>query len=164
MQGTESSLSASLGGGEEGIRNATDRHRQVFDSKLFDDNVLSLDEVEADADTHDEEAAHEEEGHGDHGHEHNLWEIPKTTRARVFWGLSLPLMVAFTYTWRRKDKYKSQCIGTFLSIVWMALLVDHMVEAAVEGFHNVYIDMGPLGLTFVAAGTSFPDFWRHACR
>ena len=34
-----------------------------------------------------------------------------------------------------------------------------MVEHAIEGFHEaLHVPMGPLGLTFVAAGTSFPDF------
>jgi sodium/potassium/calcium exchanger 4 len=34
-----------------------------------------------------------------------------------------------------------------------------MIEHAIKGFHeNLNISNGPLGLTFVAAGTSFPDF------
>merc|ERR1712188_121863 len=41
----------------------------------------------------------------------------------------------------------------------MGLLVELMVEHAIEGFHEaLHFPMGPLGLTFVAAGTSFPDF------
>ena len=46
-----------------------------------------------------------------------------------------------------------------MSIVWMGILVDIMIEHAIEGFHEaLHIPNGPLGLTFVAAGTSFPDF------
>ena len=38
-------------------------------------------------------------------------------------------------------------------------LVELMVEHSIEAFHEALgIDMGPLGLTFVAGGTSFPDF------
>jgi sodium/potassium/calcium exchanger 4 len=79
------------------------------------------------------------------------------------------LMVAFTYTVPDPNrgypcaqgiKFKHWYIITFcMAIAWMGLLVEVMVEHAIEAFHEALgVDMGPLGLTFVAAGTSFPDF------
>ena len=51
-------------------------------------------------------------------------------------------------------------IGTFIiAIAWLGILVDFMVEHANEAFCEALgFPKGPLGLTFVAAGTSFPDF------
>ena len=71
-------------------------------------------------------------------------------------------MLVFTYTIPdcRRAKLKGWYIATFfVAIAWMGLLVELMVEHSIEAFHEALgIDMGPLGLTFVAGGTSFPDF------
>lgn len=151
----DSSLSESLG--PSGPKSDVSDHQQeLFDSKLFEADVTSLDEVEA-AEAHSaEEHSFEHEG------THSIWTIPAQPRAQVFWALSFPLMLCFTYTIPdcRKSSMKKWYLATFLcSIVWMGALVEVMVEQAVDGFHEcLHVEMGPLGLTFVAAGTSFPDF------
>jgi Ca2+/Na+ antiporter len=158
---TDASLSESLGaGGLPGLTpelSPEDKHQELFDSKLFEAGVTSLDEVEA-ADAQSGEEHHASE----HEHVHNIWSVPQQRRAQVFWVLSLPLMLMFTYTIPdcRKSSVKKWYLATFMcSIMWMGLLVEVMVEHAVEGFHEcLHVPMGPLGLTFVAAGTSFPDF------
>ena len=144
-----------------------------MDSSLFDVGVTNIDDVLGEArgsakrislDMENggspEEHAEEEE-HVHEEHVHNIWEIPKG-KAKVFWAVSFPLMVVFTYTIPdcRRAKFKTWYIGTFcMSIAWMGALVEVMVEHAIEGFHEaLHVPMGPLGLTFVAAGTSFPDF------
>jgi len=135
-----------------------------MDSSLFDAAVTNIDDVQGEAPTEDHGDA--ENGHGDgHGeeeqHVHNIWEVP-SGKAKVFWAVSFPLMVAFTYTIPdcRRPRFKTWYVGTFcMSIAWMGALVEVMVEHAIEAFHEALgVDMGPLGLTFVAAGTSFPDF------
>jgi uncharacterized BrkB/YihY/UPF0761 family membrane protein len=60
--------------------------------------------------------------------------------------ISFPLLFFFTYTIPdcRKPSMKKWYLGTFFAaIMWMGLLVDIMVEHAVEGFHeNLHIPMG----------------------
>eukprot|EP01045_Picozoa_sp_COSAG04_P006671 COSAG04_NODE_332_length_16554_cov_392.698590_14_plen_800_part_00 len=137
--------------------------QQLMDSKLFDASIQSVDEVKEEGDS---ESGGEHSPHEEH-HVHNIWEIPSSGKAKVFWAISFPLMVLFTYTipdCRRPSMNINAkfpwYIGTFtMSICWMGLLVELMVEHAIEGFHEaLHVPMGPLGLTFVAAGTSFPDF------
>jgi Ca2+/Na+ antiporter len=142
----------------------------MMDSNLFDASVANIDDVTADARGSTSGEAQEDgdaengegDGHAEHEeHVHNIWDIPKG-KAKVFWALSFPLMVAFTYTIPdcRRNRFKTWYIATFcMSIAWMGALVELMVEHAIEAFHEALgVDMGPLGLTFVAAGTSFPDF------
>lgn len=152
--------------------------KDLMDSSLFDVAVTNIDDVHgeargsvsgANAEADAENGHGDESGHGD-GHEphvHNIWAMP-TGNAKIFWALSFPLMVAFTYTVPdpvrgfpcAACKFKHWYIVTFaMAIVWMGILVEVMVEHAIEAFHEALgVEMGPLGLTFVAAGTSFPDF------
>jgi Ca2+/Na+ antiporter len=151
----------------EGLANGTpggNKAKDMMDSSLFDAAVTNIDDVQGEAPTTEDGDA--ENGHGDgHGeeehHVHNIWEVP-SGKAKVFWAVSFPLMVAFTYTIPdcRRPRFKTWYVGTFcMSIAWMGALVEVMVEHAIEAFHEALgVDMGPLGLTFVAAGTSFPDF------
>eukprot|EP01051_Picozoa_sp_SAG22_P023387 SAG22_NODE_6012_length_916_cov_1.022032_1_plen_305_part_11 len=144
----------------------------TFNSKLFDQNLTSLEDVEAaeavDAANADPEApggmvvegAHDDHGHGEH-EAHNIWKVPAGGK-RIFWAISFPLMLMFTYTVPdcKREKFKKYYLVTFLvAIMWLGILVDFMVEHANEAFCEALgFEKGPLGLTFVAAGTSFPDF------
>ncbi len=159
---------------------AGNKAKNLMDSSLFDATVTNIDDVQGDArsSVSDAETGAAESGHGDgdgdgHGegheeHAHNIWEVPQG-KAKIFWAVSFPLMVAFTYTiphpfrgfpCAKGVKFNHWYIITFcMAIVWMGLLVEVMVDHAIEAFHEALgVDMGPLGLTFVAAGTSFPDF------
>lgn len=153
--------------------------KDLMDSSLFDAAVTNIDDVQGDArgsvSSDPEAAAENGHGHGDgDGHEgsheehvHNIWAVP-SGKAKIFWAVSFPLMVAFTYTIPDPkrgypcvpSKFKHWYLVTFcMAIAWMGALVEVMVEHAIEAFHEALgVDMGPLGLTFVAAGTSFPDF------
>ena len=147
--------------------------KDLMDSSLFDAAVTNIDDVQGEArgSVSGADSAGDAE-HGTHAdsheeHVHNIWAVP-TGKAKVFWAVSFPLMVAFTYTIPDPTrgfpcvgiKFKHWYIITFcMAIAWMGLLVEVMVEHAIEAFHEALgVDMGPLGLTFVAAGTSFPDF------
>jgi Ca2+/Na+ antiporter len=147
--------------------------KDLMDSSLFDAAVTNIDDVQGEArgSVSGADSAGDAE-HGTHAdsheeHVHNIWAVP-TGKAKVFWAVSFPLMVAFTYTIPDPNrgfpcvgiKFKHWYIITFcMAIAWMGLLVEVMVEHAIEAFHEALgVDMGPLGLTFVAAGTSFPDF------
>jgi hypothetical protein len=69
-----------------------------------------------------------------------MWAVPKSTKGRIFWAISFPLMLAFTYTIPdcRKESMKKWYIATFaMAIVWLGILVEFMVEHAVEGFNEV---------------------------
>jgi Ca2+/Na+ antiporter len=93
-------------------------------------------------------------------HEHSIWQIPKSITGKAFWAVSFPIMLPLSYTVPdcRKEKFKKWYLLTFgMSIVWMGILVDILVEHAMEAFEGI-LAIGALGLTFVAAGTSFPDF------
>jgi len=58
----------------------------------------------------------------------------------------------------RQPKLRSWYKVTFsMSIVWLGILVEQMVHAAEEAGELVGMSVGVLGLTVVAAGTSFPD-------
>merc|ERR1712166_613091 len=150
--------------------------KALFDSKLFDVGTLSLEEVPeqdgengADPEHAQGEEHGEEHDDGHDAHEHNIFKIPSNPLAKMFWGLSFPLMLMYTYTVpdcrapytaSNPMTWRNHYIGTFVAcLAWMGILVEIMVEHAIEGFHEAqHVDMGPLGLTFVAAGTSFPDF------
>ena len=152
-----------------GVQAGESHAQQMMDSKLFDSNIVALDDIPESARGSVGDAETGQADHGDVGgspteheeHVHNIWEVPKG-KAKIFWAMSFPLMVVFTYTIPdcRRTKFKTWYVGTFaMSIVWMGALVEVMVDNAIEAFHEaLHIPMGPLGLTFVAAGTSFPDF------
>jgi hypothetical protein len=137
------------GGGDDAAAHA----QAVFDSKLFDAGTSSLAQLEAvsakDASDYPlddiEEGGEHADGHEAH-HEHNIFKVPAGNKARVFWMISFPLLFFFTYTIPdcRKPSMKKWYLGTFFAaIMWMGLLVDIMVEHAVEGFHeNLHIPMG----------------------
>ena len=81
----------------------------------------------------------DDHAHG-HAHEHNIWAVPKTNKGRIFWAVSFPLMLAFTYTIPdcRKEKMKKYYVATFIiAILWLGVLVEFMVEHAIEGFNEV---------------------------
>ena len=126
----------------------------AFSSDLFSPEKLGLE-------TPRPEGEHDAE-HGEaHVHHHSIWTPPASCKGRVFWFVSFPLNFVFTYTIPNtlKPEYRKYYIATFwISIMWLGFLVDVMVEHAQEAFHGYLgIAKGPLGLTFVAAGTSFPD-------
>lgn len=171
--GYTADVSAGLANGTASGTTAKD----LMDSSLFDAAVTNIDDVQGDArgsvssaDAHDA-AENGDSDAGDSGHHeehvHNIWAVP-TGKAKIFWAVSFPLMVAFTYTIPDPhrgfpcipSKFKHWYLVTFfMAIAWMGILVEVMVDHAIEAFHeNLGIEMGPLGLTFVAAGTSFPDF------
>ena len=81
--------------------------------------------------------------------------MPDTRRDQA---ISFPCMLCFTYTipdCRKKEKYY---MATFaLSICWMGTLVSFMVTAFESLGDWAGMSVSTLGLTFVAAGTSFPD-------
>ena len=111
------------------------------------------------ASTADEEAAADEEHAHVHEH-HSLWKVPRRPTAAIKWAITLPLMLCFTFTVPdcRQPKLRSWYKVTFsMSIVWLGILVEQMVHAAEEAGELVGMSVGVLGLTVVAAGTSFPD-------
>lgn len=98
---------------------------------------------------------HQEEGH----HEHpGLCDIPATSGARLAWAISFPLMFIFTFTVPNCAKHEKMFPVTFvMCIVWLGILVEVMVEHASEFGALLGFSPGILGLTLLAAGTSFPD-------
>jgi K+-dependent Na+/Ca+ exchanger-like protein len=96
--------------------------------------------------------------HGEDEHEHGLCVIPKTSGGRLAWFISFPLMLVFTFTIPNCAKHPRLYILTFVfCIVWLGILVEIMVEHASETGALLGFSPGILGLTLLAAGTSFPD-------
>lgn len=97
-------------------------------------------------------------GDDSHGDGHNIFKIPTGFSRRVFWAISFPSMLAFTYTipnCRRQEKYY---LATFaMSIAYMGTLVSVMVSSCEALGEWSGMSVATLGLTFVAVGTSFPD-------
>jgi len=94
------------------------------------------------------------EGH----HEHGLCVIPEGSSARLAWLISFPLMLAFTFTIPNCGKHPRLYLLTFLiCIAWLGFLVEIMVEHASEVGAHIGFSPGVMGLTLLAAGTSFPD-------
>jgi Ca2+/Na+ antiporter len=106
----------------------------------------------------DPEHGADEHGEGGH-HEHpGLCDIPKEPGARLAWAVSFPLMFIFTMTVPNCGKYpKVYPLTFFACIVWLGVLVEAMVEHASEFGALLGFSPGILGLTLLAAGTSFPD-------
>ena len=93
-----------------------------------DSDGLGSTDVEAGNAQHDAEDAEEH-------HEHNIFKVPASTKARVFWLISFPPMLLFSFTVPdcRKNCFKSWYIGTFgMSIVWMGILVEVMVSEPID--------------------------------
>lgn len=79
---------------DDGAEGADKALKDAFNSKLFDSNVTSLEQLGAEGEHGDAEAGHGGEHAEEEHHEvHNIWKVPDSGKKRVFWALSFPLMV-----------------------------------------------------------------------
>ena len=99
-------------------------------------------------------------------HKPHVFVMPASSAMKGLWAFTLPLACMFHYT--VPDCTHGSLLGrpaktlfpyTFaMSIVYLGLLVEVMADAGEEAGQLAGMSVPVLGETFIAAGTSFPDF------